>query len=100
MIVRPDAIIEVRFKTAGEGGRETSVAGDVYSCPILIDGRGFDCRIFLGNMVVDLGEYYQLPVRFLNRDLAISMLFPGKPITLWEGKDVADGKVLDILPSS
>lgn len=100
MIRNPDAIIEVRFKTTDEGGREKPVVGDFYSCPFFIDGEGFDCRVFLGNQNIKLGEWYKLPVKFLHRDFVISKLSPGKPFTLWEGKDVANGIVLEVLPST
>jgi hypothetical protein len=100
MTMNPDAIIDVRFKTTDEGGRKTPVVGNYYSCPLFVDGEGFDCRIFLGNQKVELGEWYQLPVKFLHREFVISKLSPGKPISLWEGKDVANGKVLEVLPST
>ena len=100
MTIKPDAIIEVRFKTADEGGRNTPVSGNFYSCPLFIDKEGFDCRLFIGNELIELGKWYRLPVKFLNRDYVISKLSPGKAITLWEGKDVASGRVLEVLPSA
>jgi hypothetical protein len=72
MIKTPDAIIEVRFRTTDEGGRKTPVDGDFYSCPLFVDGEGFDCRIFLGNQRAELGQWYQFPVKFLRRDFVIS----------------------------
>jgi hypothetical protein len=89
-------IIEVRFKTPEEGGRNTPVVGDVYSCPLFVDAEGFDCRGLLGKQRIELGNSYKLPVKFLNRDSVIPKLSPGKPVTLWEGQDVASGAVLEI----
>ena len=97
MTMKPDAIIDVRFKTTSEGGRRTPIKGDSYACPLFIDGEGFDCRILL-NKELQLGQNYQLPVKFLNRDLVISKLSRGRRFTLWEGKDVASGRVLEVLP--
>jgi hypothetical protein len=98
-IMNPDAIIKVRFKTTDEGGRKTNLVGSFYSCPLFIDGEGFDCRVFLENQEIELGKWYSLPVKFLNLSFVASKLAPGKPIILWEGKDVAQGEVLEILPS-
>ncbi|WP_159289339.1 hypothetical protein [Methylosinus sporium] len=100
MTAKPDVIINVRFKTADEGGRKTALVGNFYSCPLFVDGEGFDCRVFLGDQKIELGERYLLPVKFLNRDFVVPKLMPGKPITLWEGKDVANGEVSEVLPDA
>lgn len=76
------------------GGRQTAVKGDFYACPIFIDGEGFDCRIFIKGRTLELGKWYELPVKFLNKDHALPKLTVGKSVTLWEGKTVGEGKVL------
>lgn len=93
-----DAIIEVRFKTPSEGGRKTPITGNMYSCPLLIDGEGFDCRIWLGNKKIELGKIYDLEVSFLFRSLAKPHLNIGREISLWEGKEIANGKIKGIAP--
>jgi hypothetical protein len=92
----PDAIIKVRLKTAVEGGRQTAIAvGDnPYGCPLFVDGEAFDCRLLLKNQTLELGGTYELPVKFLNPDLALPKLSAGKLISLWEGKEIAIGKVV------
>jgi hypothetical protein len=98
MIVKPDAMIDVRFRTTDEGGRETPISGgNFYACPLFIDGEGFDCRIFLQNNRIELGEWYRLPVKFLYPEYVKSKLLPGKTIILWEGKDIADGRIAEVL---
>ncbi|MDD5276205.1 MAG: hypothetical protein PHR16_08990 [Methylovulum sp.] len=92
----PDAYIEIRFRTTEENGRKTTVSGDFYACPMFIDGEGFDCRLLIKGMELVLGTWYKVPVKFLNRDLVLPKLSVGKIVTLWEGKDIADGKVLKI----
>jgi hypothetical protein len=90
----PDAVVRVRFKTSDEGGRKTEIAGQVYACPMFFDGQGFECRLSLNGLTLKLGEYYELPVKFMNRDLVQSNLFPGKEFMIWEGKDIGAGLVL------
>lgn len=76
--MEPDAIIEVRFKTPEEGGRKADIAGNYYSCPLFLDGEGFDCRLILGSRQLVLGEWYRLPVKFLNLNLVAPRLRIGK----------------------
>jgi hypothetical protein len=95
--VGTDAIIELRFKTTAEGGRQTDLfheSGE-YRCALFINEEAFDCRIFYDNRV-QLGSLYKLPVRFLSPDLALRKLSRGCSIRLWEGKDVATGTVLEV----
>lgn len=93
-----DATIRVRFLTPDEGGRQTDVTGDVYACPMFIDGDAFDCRIHLNGNTLTLGSTYDVPVKFLNRELALPRLAPRKRVKLWEGKYVADAEVVRIDP--
>jgi len=51
-----DAIIEVRFITTAEGGRQTPVTSgvvDFYACPFVVNGEAFDCRVLLRGGVLN-----------------------------------------------
>lgn len=80
-----------------KGGRKTPVTGDTYSCPMIIDGKAYDCRLLIKNMKLELGCFYEVPVKFLNRDTVFPNLNIDKNIILWESKEVADGLVTKIL---
>ncbi|HWR58155.1 MAG TPA: hypothetical protein VN328_04630 [Thermodesulfovibrionales bacterium] len=95
--MKADAIIEIRLKTTTEGGRQSAIKGGIYACPLFVDGEGFDCRLLIGSEILQLGETYQVSVKFLNPDMVLPKLLPGKSITLWEGKEIATGKVLKLL---
>lgn len=92
--MKPDAIIRVRFFLPSEGGRNTPVKGNYYSCPLFIDGEGFDCRILLSGQQLCLGKTYELPIKFLYPKDALPKLSIGKKIALWEGRCIADGYLL------
>ncbi len=92
--MEPDAIIEVRFKTSAEHGRQTTVHGDYYGCPFMVDNEAFDCRLLLHGRDLELGKTYQVPVTFMNWQLVRPRLSVGKAFMLWEGKHVATGKVV------
>jgi hypothetical protein len=91
-----DAVIKVRFMTTVEGGRRTAVEGNFYACPMYVGEQAFDCRLLLEGKRLELGISYEVPVKFLNRDLALAKLAKGKEIRLWEGRDVATGQVIEI----
>ena len=94
----PDAIIRVRFKTTAEGGRQGPiVVGDTpYGCPLFVEGEAFDCRLLITSQTLHLGETYELPVKFLRPELVLPKLSPGKPLELWEGREIATGKVVRV----
>jgi hypothetical protein len=94
--MKPDAIIEVRLKMTAEGGRQGPIVTTNYpfGCPLFVDGEAFDCRVLVLNRTLELGSTYELPIKFLRPDLALLKLSVGKSITLWEGKDIANGKVV------
>lgn len=97
--MKPDAIIKVRFKTTAEGGREGNIVIKEipYGCPLLVESEAFDCRLLVDGRTLQLGEAYELPVKFLNPDLALPKLSPGKTVRLWEGKDIAAGEVVRLV---
>jgi hypothetical protein len=98
MSMKADAIIEVRFKTPDEGGRQGDVTGgEFYGCPLFVEGEAFDCRVLLSGRTLQLGETYELPITFLNPALVLPKLSPGKPVKLWEGKDIATGKIVRLV---
>jgi hypothetical protein len=92
--MKPDAVIKVRFKTPWQKGRQGAVVGEVYGCPLFVDGEAFDCRIYLEGKTLDLGKTCEVGVKFLNPQLALPQLSPGKSIYLWEGREIATGKVV------
>lgn len=97
--MKPDAVIKVRFKTTAEGGRQGPIviAQRPYGCPLLIDEEAFECRLLINAQTLYLGETYELPVKFLNSDLVLPKLSPGKAVRLWEGKDIATGEVVRVV---
>lgn len=98
--MKPDAVIEVRFLTTSEGGRNSSLVGQFYACPLIIDNKGFDCRLLLKGQCLELGSLYEVPVTFLYRESALPMLSVGTEVLLWEGRVVAKGRVVKFVDES
>lgn len=95
--MNPDAIITVRFLTAEEGGRHMAIEGQYFACPLFVDNEGFDCRLLLDGQRIELGSTYEVPVKFLFRELALAKLAVGKEVLLWEGRNVARGQIVKIV---
>jgi hypothetical protein len=95
--MKADILIEARFKTSAEGGRVKPINGNTYRCPMIIDGRGFECQIFFEGKIIQCGETYQFAVKFMNFGVVSSFIAVDKIIALWEGKKIATGKIIQIL---
>lgn len=92
-----DAIIKVRFRTTEQGGRKGNIMSNSYSCPMFINNEAYDCRLFFENNITELGKTYLVPIKFLNPNLVMDKLSLGKKVILWEGKDVADAIIEEII---
>ena len=97
--MQPDILVRVRFKTLSEGGRSANITGIYYSCPLIVGESAFECRILLDGRVLELGTVYDVPVKLMNRSEAIPKLPLGQEIVLWEGKDVAEGRIIKVFHS-
>ena len=95
-MVMADALIKVRFRTRREGGRDEPVPGPSFGCPMFIDGEAFDCRLQHGKPELPLGQWLDVKVKFLDRANVARKLSAGTKFLLWEGKNVAEGIVLDV----
>lgn len=97
--MKANVIVRVRFKTTLDGGRQGPiiVCEEPYGCPLVVDGEAYDCRLLVKAQTLDLGEIYDLPIKFLNPELVLPKLSVGKPVKLWEGKDIAVGEVVQLV---
>lgn len=101
-MTQPDIDIKVRFRTSVEGGRKTSLKSKIaledacYACPLLVDKKAYDCRLLIGKNELERGKEYEVSLQFLDKESALPHMSVGKHITLWEGKEVADGQVIRI----
>lgn len=95
--MNPDVLLKIRFRKTSEGGRLSRIQGDFYGCPMFVQGTAFDCRLLLDGQCIELGESYTLGAKFLCPEAVLPALSIGLKIILWEGKEIADGHILEIL---
>lgn len=98
--MRFDAVVSVRFLPSAEGGRRSEIVGQLYACPLFVAGRAFECRLLLQEGRAVLGESYELPVAFLCPEEALAVANVGDDVSLWEGKTIARGRILRVLPTN
>ena len=91
-----DISIRVRLKTPAEGGRNGPILGPRFGCVLFVEGEAFDCRLLIDGRDLELGNTYEVPLKFLNASLVMDKLSIGTSITLWEGKEIAAGTVVRV----
>ena len=104
----PEATIRVRFLLPEEGGRKICISvkwksGMLtgYGCPMRISGDLHDFRTLIsGDTTYIPGETYDLNVKFLCPELVLPKLHEGMEVELWEGKTIAQGIVVKVMPIS
>lgn len=61
-----------------------------------VAGGAFECQLLVGDRRLELGEVYDIPVKFLDSERAMGEVAAGATMFLWEGKIIADGFFLEI----
>ncbi|HMJ11056.1 MAG TPA: hypothetical protein VK524_06590 [Polyangiaceae bacterium] len=98
--LRPDVIARVRLLSSAEGGRQRAIPPTMFGVPFFFEGEGFDCRLLLDQLGVSLEpgqERAGIPIKFLFPEYIKGRLRPGDKFKLWEGKDIAEGEVTEVL---
>ena len=100
MITNHEAILSVRFLTRREGGRKRPVSSPhgFFTCTLFVDGDevGYDARLLLAELSLELGETYEVPAIFLSPTLALPMFRPDSAFRIVDGKTVGRGIVVQL----
>ena len=97
MLCKPDLVADIELLLSSEGGRHAPISGPFYGCPLGFGGEYFDCRLDLTEVgAIAPGGHARVPVKFLSRDLIVPRLCVGAEFTLWEGKTIGRGTVVQL----
>jgi hypothetical protein len=97
---KPDIFAEITLFPCTAGGRKGSTPSDCFGCPADIDGHYYDVRFDLSEVGSMLpGQTTIVPAKFLNPQIKKSLAI-GMEFTLWEGKDIGTGRVVEICGNS
>lgn len=87
-----------------DGGRSQGLPMMNFGCPVFfqsvpaLGSHGYECRLLLPEygQTISPGETAQpVPMIFLSAEEVGAHLTPGVKFTLWEGRTIAEGEILD-----
>ena len=85
----------IRFLTTAEGGRKGPTPTARFACPFEFAGEYFDCVLHLAGSAAP-GQTIVAPIQFIEPDLIQHRLRDGSEFTLWEGRTIARGVILEV----
>ena len=94
----PDIIVDLKFYKTEETGRKTPTSSTFFGCIFSINNDKHDCRLLLH----EVGQIWpgeskaDVPIKFLCPELVLPKLQKGSRFYLWEGKNIAEGKIKEI----
>ena len=98
MLWQPDAIIDLELLPTEIGGRSIPTPPTFLGCPFGFEGEFFDCRLdFTDIGPMSPGTNARVPVKFLSPALVLPRLRAGSSFTLWEGKTIGRGTVVEVM---
>jgi hypothetical protein len=94
---RADILAEVHLLPTENGGRRGPTPADKFGCPVGIGSEFFDMRIDLSGIgSLSPGQTARVPIKFLRPDFVLPLLRVGSEFTLWEGRTIGHGRVIEM----
>ena len=95
--MKSDAIVLIELLPTLSGGRTGATPAKQFGCLFELDGEYFDCRLDLseaGPLLPDKSA--TVPVAFLCPENVVPRLAAGTEFRLWEGRTIANGKIISL----
>ena len=98
-LIAPEIIAEIMLSPTEEGGRLSSITDGVYRGVLSVAAGLFSVRWFVptSTSLVPGGRSGTFGVQFLAPEPALPSFPVGTSFSLWEGRDIGSGVVLQIL---
>ena len=98
-MLNPDIFIDVEFYDTNNDGRHTPISAHQFGCIFKFNDKYYDCRLLLQNIgIISPGDKkYKIPLKFLSPELIKPNLKCGDIFYLWEGRNIAQGTVTEIV---
>lgn len=102
----PDAIARISLFGSDRNGRRTAIPPNRFRCPVFFGEQrkeANDCMFLLDLIGVGLdpgGAEREVPIKFLSRESVAENIRPGVRFTLWEGRDIGVGEILEVVSNS
>jgi hypothetical protein len=96
MIANHEAVVRIRLLTKKEHGlKEPLESANGWISVTLFGGTdafGYDCRLLIAELRLELGETYDLPAIFLAPGMALERFPPGTEFRIWrQGRIIGRG---------
>lgn len=97
--IKPEIIVEITLSTTESGGRTAPIQQGEYRGILSVGEDSFSVRFFvpLKNGMTP-SQTQRFGVQFLAPEAALQFFSVGTNFTVWEGRVIGHGKVLEVLP--
>jgi len=95
--VEPEIIVEITLLPTEAGGRSCAISGGEYRGVLGVGLENFSVRFFVPiECSLSLGETQRFGVQFLFPEAALPYFSVGVTFTVWEGREIGCGRVLEV----
>ncbi|MGJ7564639.1 hypothetical protein ACSFBM_12350 [Variovorax sp. GB1R11] len=94
--VVPEIVVGLELDAAADGGRQRPLNEGEYRGVFLVGEQGFSIRFFVA-LPFDAGTPQRVGVQFLSPKEALPHFAVGTSFSMWEGRVVGHGRVLEVL---
>lgn len=104
--VKPDIIGRVTLYSTSAGGRRAPFSATSVRCPAFFGQQrreANDCMIMFDHVGAGLepgGTLADVPIKFLVRKLVADKLRRGVVFVIWDGRDIGEVEITDVLPEN
>ncbi|SJZ52147.1 hypothetical protein SAMN02745119_00872 [Trichlorobacter thiogenes] len=96
--VKPEIVVEITLLTTEVGGRKNSIPEGEYRGVLGVGTENFSVRFFIPiECNLTPGATQQIGVQFLFPEIALPHFPVGATFTVWEGRIIGNGRVLEVL---
>ena len=96
--VAPEIFVELNFLSASEGGRVSPISCGEYRGVLGVEGGHFSVRFCVtSEQETAPGKSGKFGVQFLAPEVALPLFKVGVEFSVWEGKTIGHGRVLEVV---
>lgn len=96
---KPEIIVEITLLPSAGGGRKGAIPKGKYPGVFGVGEDHFSIRFYVDNDEgFELGQTQHFGVQFLIPEIALKHFPVGAEFTVWEGKVIGKGRVLEVIP--
>lgn len=95
--IKPEIAVEVSLLPTERGGRQNPISEGEYRCVLSVGEENFSARFYIPQQGLIFEVPRKLYVQFLYPEMALPFFSVGTSFSVWEGKIIGNGKVIEVL---